>query len=53
MGENSSYFNELGQDHSICDFKLDWVVLHSSVKEFFKTIYYQEQNTDALLIESI
>ena len=36
----------------IYTFKLVWVVLHSSVKEVFKTTYKQEQNNDILFIES-
>ena len=31
---------------------LVWVVLHPSVKEFFKTTYKQQQNNDVLFIES-
>ena len=32
----------------VYDFKRVWVVLHLPVKEFFKTIYQQEENNDVL-----
>ena len=36
----------------VYDFELVCVVLHPSAKEFFKAIHWQEQNNDALFIES-
>ena len=36
---------------SAYNFKLVWVVLHPSFKEFCKTIHWQEQNNDVLFIE--
>ena len=34
----------------VYDLKLVWVVLHRSVKVFFKTIHQQDQNDDVLFI---
>ena len=41
-----------GQNCSNYDFKLVWLVLHPSLKEFIEAIYWQEQNNDVLFIES-
>ena len=39
MGENSSFiFTGYFKTVPVYDFKLVWVVLHLSVKDFFKTI---------------
>ena len=47
MGENSSFiFTCYVKTVPVYNFKLGWVVPHPSVKEFFKTIYVQEQNND-------
>ena len=53
MGENSSFiFTCYVKTIPVYSFKLVWVVLHPSVKDFFKTIYLQVQNNDVLFIES-
>ena len=52
MGENSSFiFTCYIKIVPVYNFKLVWVALHLSDKEFFKTIYQQEQNNDVLFIE--
>ena len=53
IGESSSIiFTCSVKTVPVYDFKLVWVVLHKSVKEYFKTIYQQEQTNDVLFMES-
>ena len=53
MGEDSSFtFTRYVKTFPVDNFKLVWVVLHRTVKEFFKTICQQEQNYDVLFVES-
>ena len=53
MGENNSFsFTCYVKTVPVYHFKAVWVVLYPSVKEFFKTIYLQDQNNRVLFIES-
>ena len=45
MGNNSSFIFTC-YVKTVPVYDLVWVVLHSSVKEFFKMIYWQEKNND-------